>query len=210
MGFLSGTEQYISSYDDYSPMPYHFDEYFIEPYDRMAEVCKFRKFVHKKSKAASRKRLAAIVYENAALLGGSKKTDKGVLFKRFYEHWILAMDYIRMNHQESASGLDVLGQRYCITLNLWQFLNPNIANIIHLSGLSCGDEDALADLEIDKKRRQLKAASIKKLAAHWKEVERKIGYLLKNSETIEMLEPVVVESLCRIEEEIEFLAEGQK
>lgn len=210
MGFLPTTDQYVSDFDDYSIVPWKFEEDFVQPWDQVAEVCRFRKFVDAKSRAASRKRLSSIIYANSALLGGSKKTSREVLTVRFLEHWIDACDYIRLNHANDAEGLEVLGQRYTITMGCWQFLTPDISNIIHLAGLRYGDEDALAELEIDKKRRQAKAASIKKLAAHWKEVERKIGYLLKNSETIDMLEPAVVEALSRVEEEVEFLAEGQQ
>ena len=51
------------------------------------------------------------------------------------------------------------------------------------------------------------AAAIRKLAAHWKEVERKVAYLLRDADSIKMLEPEVVEAMCRVEEEVEFLAE---
>ena len=210
MGFLSGTDQYVSDWDDFSIVPWFWEEHFVQPWNACAEVCKFRKYVDLKSKSASRKRLSTIIYANAHLLGGSKRTSKDVLTQRFLEKWILMCDYLKANHQDDAEGLEILGVRYSITLNCWQFLRPDIANVVHLAGLQCGQDDAIAELEQDKKRRQAKAAAIKRLTASWKEVEHKIAYLLRDPETILMLEPVVTKALCQVEEEIEFLAEGNR
>ena len=206
MGYLSGTDQYVSDWDSFSPVPWFFDEYFVEPYNKMAEVCKFRKFAHKKSKAASRKRLATIVYENAALLGGSKRTDKDVLMKRFFEHWIMAMEYLQENHQEDSDGVDILGQRMCITLSVWQFLRPDIRNVVHLSGLRVGKEDAINELSKDKKRRESKRQALQKLRAHYEEFEKRCAYLLKDAEQIKMVEPALIKALAQVEDEVEFLA----
>ena len=91
-------------------------------------------------------------------------------------------------------------------MGVWQF-RPDLKAIVFLAGLHCGQEDAVADLEKDKQRRQEKAkAAIKQLGAAWKEVERQIAYLLKDADQIKMLEPTVTKALASIEDEIEFLA----
>ena len=210
MGFLPTTDQYVSDWDDYSIVPWKFDEDFVQPWNQVAEVCRFRKFVDAKSRAASRKRLSSIIYANAALLGGSKKTDRSVLTVRFLEQWIHACDYIRLNHSKDAEGLEVLGQKYTITMGCWQFLTPDISNIVHLAGLKLGDEDALDDLEEDKRRRLAKAAAIRDLKASWSEFEKKVAYLLRDAETIKMLSPAVVKAMAELEDEVEFLADGQQ
>ena len=98
--------------------------------------------------------------------------------------------------------------RYSFTMGPWQFLHPDISNIVHLAGLYCGDDDALATLDKDKERRKEKAEAIKQLTSSWKEVEHKIAYLLKDAETIAMLKPVITKALAQVEDEVEFLAES--
>ena len=102
-----------------------------------------------------------------------------------------------------------MGKQYTITMGAWQFLQPDISNVVHLAGLYCGEEDALADLEQDKQRRQAKAAMLRQFSAGWKEVEHKLAYLLKDAETIKLLEPTVNKALVSIEEEAEWLADGR-
>ena len=207
---LDTTNQYVSSYDDFSIVPWEFERNFIEPWDKMAEVCRFRKFVDSKSRGASRKRLSTIIYANAQYLGGSKRTDKDTLTVRFLDKWILACQYLENNHKEDAAeGLEIMGKQYTITMGPWQFLQPDISNVVHLAGLYCGEEDALADLEQDKQRRQAKAAMLRQFSAGWKEVEHRLAYLLKDAETIKLLEPTVSKALASIEEEAEWLADGR-
>ena len=203
---LDTTNQYVSSYDDFSIVPWEFEENFIKPWDKMAEVCRFRKFVDSKSRSASRKRLSTIIYANAQYLKGSKRTDKDTLTVRFLDRWILACQYLENNHQDDAEGLEIMGARYTITMGPWQFLQPDISNIVHLAGLYCGEEDALSNLEVDKRRRQDKAKALRQLAAHWSEAERKIAYLLKDAEQIKMVEPALIKALAQVEDEVEFLA----
>ena len=118
MSILDSTNQYVSSYDDFSVVPWELEKNFIEPWQKVAESCKYRKFVHAKSRAATCKRLATIIYKNAALLGGSKRTSKDVLVMRFLEKWIFACMYLERHHKDDAEGLEIMGQRYSITLGL--------------------------------------------------------------------------------------------
>ena len=94
-------------------------------------------------------------------------------------------------------------------MGVWQWLRPNLKAIAFLAGLQCGQEEAIADLEQDKKRRQAKAAVLRQFSAGWKEVEHKLAYLLKDAETIKLLEPTVNKALASIEEEAEWLADGR-
>ena len=64
--------------------------------------------------------------------------------------------YLEQHHKDDAEGLEIMGARYTITMGPWQFLQPDISNIVHLAGLYCGDEDALSDLEADKKGGKIK------------------------------------------------------
>ena len=208
MGFLDGTDQWVD--DSGIMLPWHYEECVIQEWNAVAHKLKFRAYVDKGSRYASRKRLSQIIRANAELLGGSKRTSMDVLTLRFCEHFIEACRYLLTTAEVGPTGIEILGSHYPLTMSLWVWFRPDIKPIVHLSGLSLGEEDALADLEEDKQRRLAKAAAIKRLASHWKEVEKKASYLLRLSETIDMLEPVVVEALCRVEEEIEFLAEGQQ
>ena len=99
-----------------------------------------------------------------------------------------------------------MGQRYSITLGCWQFLQPDISNIIHLAGLYCGEEDAEANLEVDKQRRARKRQAIQRLEGQWQDTVKKLSYLLKDADSIDMLQPTVTKALASIEDEIEFLA----
>lgn len=207
MGFLDSTDQYVSDFDDYSIVPWKFEDDFVKPWDAVADVCKFRKFVDAKSRAASRKRLSTIIYKNAALLGGSKKTSRDVLTVRFLEKWILMCDYLKAHHKDDAEGLEILGQRMTITMGCWQFLpETGINSVIHLAGLQSGDPDAIATLEVDKQRRQAKRRAIQALEQQWQEVIQRLGYKLQEAEKIEMLTPAVVKALATIEDEIDWLA----
>ena len=206
MSIFDTTNQIISSFDDYSIVPWSFEDDFVSPYNKMAEVCRFRKFVDAKSRAASRKRLSTIIYANAQYLGGSKKTDRSVLTYRFLEKWIFACQYLENNHKDDAEGLEIMGQRYSITLGCWQFLQPDISNIVHLAGLYCGEANAEANLEVDKQRRARKRQAIQRLEGQWQDTVKKLSYLLKDADSIDMLQPTVTKALASIEDEIEFLA----
>jgi len=208
MGYLETTDQYVSDHDGYSPVPWFFDSLFVQPYDQMAEVCKFRKFTHKKSKAASRKRLAVIVYENAALLGGSRKTDKDVLFRRFFEHWIMCMEYIKENHQQDAEGLEIMGRRYTITMNCWQFLTPDIKNVVFLSGLKQCNPDALRELDVDRKRRMLKKEILAGYESEWRNLIRRMSYRISDPEKLKDLQSAVSKGIASIEDEIDYLSDS--
>ena len=204
MMVLDSTDQYCGS--DGVIVKWKFNECFQQPWNEVAEACKYRKLVHSKSEYATRKRLSYIISKGAHLLGGSKKTSKDLLTVRFLSQWIVCCDYLKENHTDDAEGLEVLGKRMTITMGPFQFLSPNISNVIHLAGVQVGDSDALANLEADKERRQATAKALKRLTASWEEVEHKIAYLLRDPESILMLEPVVTKALATIEEEVEFLA----
>ena len=204
MGILESTDQYTD--ESGVPVSWMYQRHFIDEWNVLADKLKFRAYVNKGTPYASRKRLAQIIEANAALLGGSRKTNKGVLTRRFFEQFILACDYLKATVDNDAHGLEVLGTFYPKTMSVWVWLRPDLKAIVFLAGLQCGQEDAVAELEQDKKRRQAKAAAIKRLAAHWQETEQKISYLLRDPETILMLEPTVTKALASIEDEIEFLA----
>ena len=51
---------------------------------------------------------------------------------------------------------------------------------------------------------------MRELATAWEETERKIAYLLREPETIKMLQPMVIDHLAQIEEQVEWLAEGYR
>lgn len=207
MMFLDTTNQYCD--EQGIIVPWQFRDLFQKPWDEVAEVCKYRKLVHSKTEYATRKRLSYIISKSAHLLGGSNKTSKDLLTVRFLSQWIVCCDYLKENHADDAEGLEVLGKRMTITMGPFQFLSPDISNVIHLAGLQAGCDTALQELEDDRKRRQAKAAAMRKLTAAWQDVERKIGYLLKDADSIKMLEPSVTKALASIEDEIEFLAESR-
>ena len=204
--FLDYTNQYVSDWDNFSIVPWHFDELFVKPWDEVAEVCKYRKFVDKKSKAASRKRLSTIIYENAQYLNGSKKTDKNLLTVRFLEQWIMACQYLKAHHASDSEGLEILGQTYSKVYGPFQFLTPDIQNVVYLAGLQLGDPDALASQAKDKARRQNKAKELRKLKEQISDTIDKAAYLLKTADDIKLLQPAVNKALASVEEEIEFLA----
>ena len=204
--FLDYTNQYVSDWDNFSILPYHFDDLFVKPWDEVAEVCKYRKFVDKKSKAASRKRLSTIIYENAQYLNGSKKTDKNLLTVRFLEQWIMACDYLKAHHASDSEGLEILGQTYSKVYGPFQFLTPDIQNVVYLAGLQLGHSNALEMQADDKKRRERKRKALEELRSQWLAVTEKAAYLLKTADDIKLLQPAVTKALASIEEEIEFLA----
>nr|BDD45703.1 hypothetical protein 7 [bacterium] len=206
MGFLSSTDQYCDERGVI--VPWKYDEHFVDEWNKVADQLKFRAYVDKSTRYASRKRLSQIIEANAALLGGSRRTSKDVLAMRFCERFILACDYLKATVDNDAHGLEVLGTQYQKTMGVWQWLRPDLKAIVFLAGLQCGQDDAIADLEQDKQRRQAKAAAIKRLAAHWQETERKIAYLLRDPESILMLEPALTSALAQVESEVEFLAES--
>ena len=204
MMVLDSTDQYCDQQGII--VPWKFREDFQRPWDEVAEVCKYRKLVHSKSEYATRKRLSIIISKSAALLGGSGKTSKDLLTVRFLSQWIVCCDYLKQNHADDAEGLEVLGRRMTLTMGPFQFLRPDISNVIHLAGLQVGDPDALATLNQDKKRRESKKRALKQFSDSYREVERKIAYLLKDAETIQLLEPIVSKAFASIEEEAEWLA----
>ena len=206
MMVLDSTDQYCDS--DGVIVKWKFSDCFQKPWDEVAEVCKYRKLVHSKSEYATRKRLTYIIDKSAHLLGGSKRTSKSLLTVRFLSQWIVCCDYLKENHKDDAEGLEVLGKRMTITMGPFQFLSPDISNVIHLAGLQVGDSEALSNLEVDKQRRADKRQALQQLKEQWSETERKIAYLLSDPEDIKMLLPEVTKSLARIEEQAEWLANG--
>ena len=52
MSIFDTTNQIISSFDDFSIVPWSFEDDFIKPWNKMAEVCRFRKFVDAKSQVS--------------------------------------------------------------------------------------------------------------------------------------------------------------
>lgn len=206
MGFLSSTDQYTDERGVI--VPWKYEEHFVDEWNKVANQLKFRTYVDKSTRYASRRRLSQIIEANAALLGGSRRTSKGVLTMRFCERFILACDYLKANSDNDAQGLEVLGTQYQKTMGVWQWLRPDLKAIVFLAGLQCGQEDAVADLEQDKQRREAKAAMLRQFSAGWNEVEHKLAYLLKDAETIKLLEPTVNKALASIEEEAEWLADG--
>ena len=207
MGFLSSTDQYCDERGII--VPWKYDDHFVDEWNTVANQLKFRTYVDKSTRYASRKQLSQIIEANAALLGGSRRTSKDVLTMRFCERFILACDYLKATADNDAHGLEVLGTQYQKTMGVWQWLRPDLKAIVFLAGLQSGQEDVIADLEQDKKRRQAKAAVLRQFAAGWKEVEHKLAYLLKDAETIKLLEPTVSKALASIEEEAEWLADGR-
>ena len=203
---LARTDQY--SDDNDVPVPWMYQRHFVDQWNTVANQLKFRAYVDKGSAYASRKRLGKIIKANAALLGGSQKTSIDLLTCRFYEHFILACDYLKATADNDAHGLEVLGTFYPKTMSVWVWLRPDLKAIVFLAGLQCGKQDAVSELEADKIRRQEKARAMKALKEMWSEVERKVAYLLRDPADIKMLEPVVTKHLAAIEETVEFLADG--
>ena len=208
MGFLDGTDQWVD--DSGVIVEWKYKECIIDEWNAVAHKLKFRAYIDKGSRYASRKRLSQIIRANASLLRGSKRTSMDVLTLRFCEHFIEACRYLLTTAEVGPTGIEILGSHYPLTMSLWVWFRPDIKPIIHLSGLSLGDEDALADLEKEKQRRLAKAAAIKQLKASWSEFERKVAYMLRDAETITMLSPAVIKAMAALEDEVEFLAEGQQ
>ena len=73
-----------------------YQRHFVDEWNKLPKL-KFRAYVHKGSAYASRKRLAQIIESNAALLNGSRRTDKCTLTMRFFEQFILACEYLKAN-----------------------------------------------------------------------------------------------------------------
>ena len=200
--FLDGTAHYVSDYDNISTVPWMFEQHFIDPWNRVAETCKYRTFVHAKSKAASCKRLGVIIQKNAALLGGSRRTDMEVLTHRFLERWILACDYIIENHEDDSDGMEVFGKKMTVTMGCWQFLEPDLKAIVHLSGLKLGDPDALKTLDQDKRRRQAKAELCRDFEAASREFVRKLTYVTgSDNKWLEDCFNRAINALAEIEDE---------
>ena len=204
MMFLDTTNQFCDQQGII--VPWQFRDHFQKPWDEVAETCKYRKLVHSKSEYATRKRLSVIIHKSAHLLGGSKKTCRDLLTARFLCQWITCCDYLKQNHADDAEGLEVLDKKMTICLGPFQFLSPDIQNVIHLAGLQVGDPDALSNLEVDKQRRARKRKAIQRLEAQWQETMAKLSYMLKDADSIDMLQPTVKKALALIEDEVEFLA----
>lgn len=204
INFLPSTDQYTD--ESGVPVPWMYERHFVDEWNVLADKLKFRAYVNKGSAYASRKRLAGIIQANAALLGGSRKTDSNFLTRRFFEQFILACDYLKATVDNDAHGLEVLGTFYPKTMSVWVWLRRDLRAIVFLAGLQVGDPDALSNQESEKQRRASKAKALRQLAAHWSEAERKIAYLLRDPETILMLEPAIIKALASIEDEVEFLA----
>ena len=199
------TDQYIG--DDGVIVPWMYDKHIVDEWKKVAHKLKFRTYQDKSSRYASRKKVTHFIRDNARFLGGSRRTDLDVLTHRFCEQFILAMSYLRDNCTTTDTGLDILGRTYPLTMRFWQWLRPDARALIHLAGLHGGDPDTVVSQELDRQRRLRKAAAMRNLKAHWSEVERKVAYLLRDTETIKMLQPTVIEHLAQIEEQVEWLAE---
>ena len=208
INFLPSTDQYTD--DNGVPVPWMYQRHFIDEWNVLADKLKFRSYVNKGTPYASRKRLSQIIEANAALLGGSRKTNKGVLTRRFFEQFILACDYLKATVDNDAHGLEVLGTFYPKTMSIWVWLRPDLKAIVFLAGLQCGQEDAVAQQERATEVRRAKAAALKQLREHYSEFEKKCAYLLKDAETIRMVEPALIKALAQVEDEVEFLANGNR
>lgn len=205
---LDTTDQYVG--DDGVIVPWKYEEHIVNEWNQVAHALKFRTYQDKSSRYASRKRVSQFIVDNARFLGGSRRTSKDVLTVRFLDRFILAMSYLRENCIVTDSGLDILGRTYPLTMGFWQWLRPDAKALIHLAGLYGGDPDAVASQEQDRQRRLAKAKVMKELKGMWQEVEHKIAYLLREPETIKMLQPTVIEHLAQIEEQVEWLAEESR
>ncbi len=137
---------------------------------------RFRTFQHKKNAFDSRRRVSQLIVANAALLGGSRKTNPNVLHQRFAFTLHSALTYVRNSWDEGADALEVLGAKYPITMGFWQFTRPDLQNLIYLDGLNRGEPDALASLEEDRLRRQEKAKIIRAFQAGVDEFIQKCAY----------------------------------
>ena len=118
----------------------------------------------------------------------------------------MACDYLKAHHASDSEGLEILGQTYSKVYGPFQFLTPDIQNVVYLAGLQLGDPDALASQAKDKARRQNKAKELRKLKEQISDTIDKAAYLLKTADDIKLLQPAVNKALADVESEIEFLA----
>lgn len=205
---LDTTDQYVG--DDGVIVPWMYERHVIDEWNKVAHALKFRTYQDKSSRYASRKRVSQFIVDNARFLGGSRRTSKNVLTVRFLDRFICAMSYLRENCTVTDSGLDILGTNYPLTMGFWQWLRPDAKALIHLAGLYCHDPIEEASQEQDRQRRRKKAAAIKRLKGHYEEFERKCAYLLRDPDSILMLEPTLTKALASIEEQAEWLAESNR
>ena len=169
---------------------------------------RFRTFQHKRNQFDSRRRVSQLIVNNAALLGGSRKTNPDVLHERFAFILHSALTYVRNSWDEDADALEVLGAKYPITMGFWQFTRPDLQNIVHLDGLNCGEPDALAQLEQDKARRQEKAQIIKAFQSQLDEFIQKCAYTVgsddDSNKRLRQVFDVACEGLADAEEQLEW------
>ncbi len=176
MSFLNSSDQYTD--ENGIIVPWMYDQHFVDEWNSVAHQLKFRAYVDKGTRYASRKRLSDIISANAQYLGGSRKTSKRILTKRFLEEFICACSYLKtQDFERDMEPLEVMGKEFHRTMSVWVWLRPDIRAIVHLAGLYNNEPDALAAVELDKERRAEKSKIIKAFLAEVDEFIQKAAYL---------------------------------
>ena len=181
MSFLNSSDQYTD--ENGIIVPWMYDQHFVDEWNAVAHQLKFRVYVDKGSRFASRKRLSGIISANAQYLGGSRKTSKRILTKRFLEQFICACSYLKtQDFERDMEPLEVMGKEFHRTMSVWVWLRPDIRAIVHLAGLYNNEPDALAALELDRERRAEKAKIIKAFRAGIDEFIERAAYMTGSGE----------------------------
>ena len=200
----------ICTSEDGVALPWWFDREVVDVWNHLmcTPPLKFRTFQDKRNRFDSRRRISKIIIDNAQYLDGTKRTDRDVLHERFSFVFHSALTYVRSSWDEDADALEVLGARYPITMGIWQFLRPDLSNLVHLDGLKCGEPDALAQLEQDKARRQEKAKIIKAFQSQLDEFIQKCAYTVgsddDSNKRLRQVFDVACEGLADAEEQLEW------
>jgi hypothetical protein len=168
-----------------------FQEYFIDIWSAKMTVppMRFRSYVDKGTRYASRKKLTSIIKANRHHLGCSNKTDLNYCCHKFGEVFHGALSWIRSNYNE-ATGLEVLGQQYHPTISVWQFLRPDLKNLAVLNARLNSDDDPDLVLEWDLKRRQRKSTLLR-------EFENELKQFV-NDAAIKVRDPLELEELLAV------------
>ncbi len=192
-------------------LPWWFEREVVEVWNGLMSrpPLKFRTFQHKRNQFDSRRRVSELIVANAALLGGSRKTNPNVLHGRFSYVLHGALTYVRNSWNEDEDALEVLGAKYPITMGFWQFTRPNLQNLVYLDGLNRGEPDALAALEADRLRRTEKAKIIRAFQANVDEFIQKCSYVTgshedSNKRLRDTFDIAIAEGLVAAEEALEW------
>ena len=189
-------------------LPWMHQRHVIDEWNAVAHKLKFRAYADKGSRYASRKRVSQFIMNNAALLGGSRKTDPDILTRRFLEQFYLFCRYLIEKSEPTPEGLEVLGTMYPKTFGIWLWLRSDAKPIIHLAGLQIGCDDAVAEQEADKERRNLKRDIIKGYEQEWQEVVRRMSYKLRDPNRLKDLQSIITQKFAEIEDQIDWLADS--